>query len=138
VDYPGPAPGTATASIVADRIDVANDVMKISWGVLEQGLQGTTAEDRQANHTWQVKGDLFQVVLKDGTTYASSAMKRVGDVRVDQIDAQPQAIRLADQSRGIQVQVELESADGHLRSTWQARLHDGANYVRQQLTLNAD
>lgn len=137
VDYPGPAPGTATASLVADRIDVANDILKISWGVPEQGLRGTTAEDRQTNHTWQLKGDLFQVVLKDGTTYASSSMKRIGDVRVEPIEAQPQAIRLADQSRGIQVQVELESADGRLRATWQARLHDGANYVRQHLTLHA-
>ena len=47
------------------------------------------------------------------------------------------AARLAARIPGKQVQLALRSADGRLGLLWRAVIHDGANYVRQELEITA-
>jgi hypothetical protein len=84
-----------------------------------------------------VTGEVFQVVLAEGPGYVASAMVPERPPRVTELTPDLQAARLAARIPGRQVEVPLRSADGRLRAVWRATLHDGANYVRQQVELAA-
>jgi hypothetical protein len=136
VEYPGPDPGPASVAMKKDRIEFANQIVSGSWGFSERGLQGTAVRDQQTGFTWETTRDLFQVILADGTTYASSSLRLLSAVPIQHF-SEPKASRLADQCAGSAVEVRLDSADERLRIVWRAILLDGANYVRQELDLTA-
>ncbi|MBI5397180.1 MAG: enterotoxin, partial [Verrucomicrobia bacterium] len=82
-------------------------------------------------------GEVFQIVLADGHRYAASAFAPQGKPRVSRLSPNPKAARLAARSPGRQVEATLRSADGRLRAVWRALIHDGANYVRQEIVVTA-
>ncbi|MHB8969356.1 MAG: alpha-amylase family protein [Pirellulaceae bacterium] len=137
VEYPGTDPGPATVTVHPDRIEFANQVLAGSWGRSGSGLQNATVRDPQSGVTWETTRDLFQVVLTDGTTYASSSLKLVGEVSLRSLAPETKSARLAEQFAGQAVEVGMVSADERLRVVWRAILLDGANYVRQELELTA-
>ena len=82
-------------------------------------------------------GEAFEIVLTNGERYAASALRRDGPVRLRELTPDPRAARLAARIPGRQVEVPLRSADGRLRVVWRAVLHDGGNYIRQEIDVTA-
>ena len=60
-----------------------------------------------------------------------------GEPRISELAPQAGAARLAARIPGKQVELALRSADGRLRVLWRAVIHDGGNYVRQELEITA-
>ena len=87
--------------------------------------------------TVALKGELFSLVLQDGTFLHASEMNVVGQPRTEPLAARPTASRYAERLPGKQLVVELASADGNLHATWRAILRDGSPYLRQQVTFVA-
>ncbi|MGA2258520.1 MAG: hypothetical protein ABSG53_27975, partial [Thermoguttaceae bacterium] len=135
--YPGPAPGPARVVCREGDVAVGNATIGLSWIVTKQGLKARSARDEQSGRSLALAGELFQIVLADGRRYAASTLEAEGEPRISDLAPQAGAARLAARIPGKQVQMVLRSADGRLRVQWRAVLHDGANYVRQELEVTA-
>ncbi|MBP9900594.1 MAG: enterotoxin [Verrucomicrobia subdivision 3 bacterium] len=135
--YPGSDPGPARILLAGPRITVSNAVVSASWLVGDQGLRPQFIRDQGQPRQLALTGEVFEIVFTNGKHYAASALKPDGLLQVSELPPDPQAARLAARFRGQQVEVPLRSADGQLRLVWRAVLHDGGNYVRQEIAVTA-
>lgn len=135
LEYPGASPGTAKIDCRAGRIDISNAVISISWTWANGGIRPASLRDVQAGQNIALGGEVFQIVLADGQRYAASGLAMEGEPRVREIAPETGAARLAARTASQQVEVALRSADGRLRLVWRALLHDGGNYVRQEIDV---
>ncbi len=82
-------------------------------------------------------GEAFSIQLRDGRVIAASQMKIVAGPTAKRVDANRAASRAAEKKPGKELCTSLRSDDVSLGVTWCAVLRDGANYLRQELTLRA-
>ncbi len=137
VEYPGRRPGPAAVALQADRIEYSNAVLAGWWGFPRGRLQGMAVRDLQSGAAWESGRDLFCILLADGTTCPSSALRVVRHSAVAKDAAHGAGPQLADQFAGRGLEVTLVSEDGRLRVVWRGMMHDEANYIRQELELSA-
>lgn len=135
--YPGPAPGPARVVCREGKIDLGNRAIALGWTATKQGLKATAVRDARMGQSLALAGELFQIILVDGRRYAASTLVVEDQPRCSELAPQAAAARLAARIPARQAQVALRSADGRLRLLWRAVLHDGANYVRQELEITA-
>ena len=119
------------------RFAFSNQVLSGSWGLSSTGLHGTTVRDPQTGWSWETPRELFRIVLADDTTYASSSLKVISKVSLEQLASQPSSPRLADHFAGRGLEVTMMSEDERLHVVWRAVLLDESNYIRQELELSA-
>ncbi|MCL4177603.1 MAG: enterotoxin [Verrucomicrobia bacterium] len=135
--YPTGDPGPATMLHAGTRIVASNSVLAVSWSTGNPGLRTHSARDLRQSRELRLTGEIFDIVLADGRRYPASALESDGPVRLDNLTPDPLAAQLAARIPGQQITVPLRSPDGRLRVVWLARLHDGDNYVRQQIEVTA-
>jgi hypothetical protein len=135
LEYPGIPPGLPNVVAASGAVCFSNRVLAATWTFSEGGLQRCVCRDAQSGSSIVLTGDVFQIVLADGTRYRASALRRQGAPAVQELPARPDAARLAERLGGRKVEVPLTSIDGRLRVAWRAFAHDGANYVRQELEI---
>jgi hypothetical protein len=82
-------------------------------------------------------GEAFSLKLRDGRVIAASQMKISGAVVEGQVAAEPAASSAAERVAGRSVCADLSAEDISLAVHWCAVLRDGANYMRQEVTLKA-
>ncbi|MFP5236068.1 MAG: enterotoxin [Acidobacteriota bacterium] len=80
----------------------------------------------------------FIISLSNGRIY------RPGDFQIvlkgkasGRLDPNPAAARLAERIAGYSISFPMESKDHTLRAAWSLEMRDGANYVRESLTITA-
>lgn len=129
--------GPATVLSEGGRIVVSNAVIAAGWVAGDQGLRPLFVRDVANQRQLVFTGEVFEVVLTNGQRYAASALYPTGPRRVSELTPDPKAARLAGRIPGRQVELPLRSADGQLRVVWRALLHDGGNYVRQEIDVSA-
>ena len=120
-------------------------------GMTEYTLRGAllTAKFEDANGSLRVAGvvdrrtgaqldpgEAFSLVLGDGSVVAASQMKLSAAPVRSAAAVNPTASRAAERIAGSQVCADL--SHGALAVHWCAILRDGANYVRQEITLKAE
>ena len=136
--YPGPPPGAAKITVEGRRITAETSAIALSWTLSPQGLKPAAAiyKGKPASENLPLGKEVFQIVLTDGTRYLASALVPVPPLElltVNRLPPDAKAARLAARIPGMQVDVALGSADGHLTVLWSATVCGGSNYVRQQL-----
>ncbi len=134
-NYPGAKPGPATITGNGAQIRAGNTALELAWTLTPQGLKPATIHGD--GQTLALGGELFQIVLADGQRYAASALAPQGKPILGRLSPDPKAARLAARIPGRQAKVTLRSTDGRLRVLWRAIAHDGANYVRQEVSVTA-
>jgi hypothetical protein len=82
-------------------------------------------------------GEAFSIKLRDGRTIAASQMKIAGGVAEAEVAPIPAAARAAEHVAGKSLCADLAVDDASLSVRWCAVLRGGANYLRQEVTLNA-
>lgn len=137
VEYPGTPPGRGTIDYSGERVTLKNAVISMSWTCGPQGIRPSSLCDEQTAQKLALSGELFQIILADGQRHAVSTFALDGKLRVAELARNSKAARLAARISGRQVEATLRSADGRLRAVWRAILHDGANYVRQEISVTA-
>ncbi|MFA5192526.1 MAG: enterotoxin [Verrucomicrobiia bacterium] len=137
VEYPGTPPGRGTIDCQGERVTLKNAVISMSWTCGPQGIRPSSLCDEQTAQKLALSGELFQIILADGQCYAASTFALDGKLRVAELARNSKAARLAARISGRQVEATLRSADGRLRAVWRAILHDGANYIRQEISVTA-
>jgi hypothetical protein len=135
--WPGPAPGPARVACDERGITAGNAAIALSWTLAPQGVKALSARDAQAGKEIAFSGEIFRIVLADGQSYAASALVKEGRARVNKLAPNPKAARLARRIPGQAVAAALRSPDGRLRVAWRALMHDGTNYVRQEIEVTA-
>ena len=134
MDFPGPDPGPATAKVEGDWLWLENQVIRASWKVAENRLWPADVRDKQVN-VGVAPGKLLQITLADGRVISSADLRIVERPKAQRLAASPRVITGAGRHGGWQITVMLADRDGNLQVQWRAELRDGANYIRQFVTL---
>lgn len=138
VEFPGPAPGKATARLEGNRLVMENAALSITWDVGPGRRAMVEAADRMPGGAVRARGgELFTITLGDGRTLRASEMRADGPVKVSPILAEPKSVRAALRYPGWEAVVSLVSPDGRLAVVWRATLRQDANYVVQEIELRA-
>jgi hypothetical protein len=82
-------------------------------------------------------GEAFSLKLRDGRVVAASQMKMNAAPVEEQVAAEPAASRAAERVEGRRLCADLGTEDRLLEVHWCAVLREGANYLRQEVTLKA-
>jgi hypothetical protein len=135
VEYPGTPPGKSTA-VQPGGLILKNAAISMSWMLEPQCIHMVSVRDEQTQQRIVFNGNI-RIVLTNGWSYGISGMTREGRVRLTRLAPNPKASRLAARIPGWQAEATLREANGPLRAVWRAIIHDGANYVRQELTVTA-
>ncbi len=137
VSYPAAVPGPAGILLDGSQIIISNSALSAGWRVGELGLRPEFFRDAASQRQVTLTGEAFEIVLMNGECYAASALRRDGTARLSELTPDAKAARLAARIPGRQAEVPLCSADGRLRVVWRAMLHDGGNYIRQEIDASA-
>ena len=135
LDYPGPQPGPASASLDAQRLVLQNAAIEARWDLTPGKMQLVEVADRVTGVRLALGSPIFTVRLADGVQLSPASMRVAGKPSLERIPARSGSIRLADRSAAWQAVAQLATADGRTRIRWQAILADGSNYVRQEVAL---
>ena len=87
--------------------------------------------------TLPLDSSTFELVPKEGTVLRSADFKIVGAPVLEEIPVVASSAKAADHLPGRQIRIELEDASSQIQLTWEASLREGANYIRQQVTIHA-
>jgi hypothetical protein len=63
--------------------------------------------------------------------------KIVGEPSLEDISVRAESSKAADHASGRQIRIELEDASSKIHLTWKASLRNGANYIREEITIHA-
>lgn len=135
VEYPGPTPGDARASVRDDEIILGNDAFTCKWSIHGGQLKPVSLTDKHASMTLPLQeGECFQLFLTEGRILKCSDLKfAAGGVAVEHMGPSPRGNR----SGGRRVRAFLEAPDRSVSVRWEGALCDGSNYVRQSVHLTS-
>ncbi|MGA2256921.1 MAG: hypothetical protein ABSG53_19895 [Thermoguttaceae bacterium] len=119
------------------ELSLSNGLVQATWQLADHGPTAGDLRYQPTGQTVACNGELFSLVLHDGTFVNASQMNVVGKALTELLAARPEASRYAERLPGKQLTLELASADGNLQATWRAILRNGSPYLRQQVTFVA-
>lgn len=134
---PGAGPGTARIAVAGETITAGTHAIAMSWRLTPQAIRPLAAQDEPSGRTVALGGEGVRIALLDGTVPAVFDLVPTGPASVSDLAADPQAARRAARIPGRQVAVPWQAAGGRLQGRWKAIVHDGGNYVRQEVELTA-
>jgi hypothetical protein len=138
VEYPGPAPGAAEASVQDGYLHLSNNVLECTW-VIQDGhlirLHSFRARNKPGYDLEHEMWQHFVLVLADGQILTVSNLAVVGGPDIETLTPDPKAQRLAARVGGKRIRVSLVTADANLMVQWCVEMRDGSNYARQYLSL---
>lgn len=130
-------------------IALANNLLHAEWrvssvpGAVKRGLALEVVMERESTPggAQSINGPLpvYKIILGNGKKIASTAGRVVGQPTSEPVQPKPGARRPAERLRGLVVSVRLrheeEGGAPPFDVVWNATLRDGANYVRQSVTV---
>jgi len=141
LDFPGPDPKEASVSADNNRLVLENQVLRCEWTTANGRLRPACVTDKLSKTTLKLDDvESFRFFVANAPAseprlLKASDLRVVGNPRLTTLKLVLASRRLADQSGGRQIAVELVSPDGTIEVQWRAVLRDGANYVRQHLRI---
>jgi len=128
IEYPGPWPGDAKASIQDNAITLSNDAILCRWSIQDEHLKPVSVTNRHSGAGLPLQdSECFQVLRSDGRALTASDLKIVQGPEIEMVEAR----RVGASHGGRQIRMLLKSPDGSLGVHWRVVLRDGSNYVRQ-------
>lgn len=137
VKYPGAEPGPAHVLMDNGIVALSNNVIVAEWTVQPRGISPVSVLDVQGQRSLMLTGEVFQIVLTDGSRYTASSLVSGGRIRLRKLKPEFKAAQLAARIAGKSVEVPLRSMDGRLRVLWRGTLLDSSHYLRQEIELKA-
>jgi len=126
VEYPGPAPGEAKASVQNGEILLSNNVLECRWALVEGRLRPIHVRNERFPAVSLRDSECFQLLLADGRVVKGSDLTVVGTAEIGDLDAE---------RAGKQIRAVLTTPDDSLAIRWRAELRDNSNYVRQYVSI---
>jgi len=135
--YPGALPGRAKILCQSTNLVIENRSLTLSWAISRPGLAGWSVTDKLLGRSISFTGELFQITLENGQIYRASELIPTDTPHVSRLRPDPDAAQLAKRIAGWQVELPLRTADGQLAVRWRTLVRENANYVRQEIDLQA-
>jgi len=120
-----------------DILTLSNEAIAANWSIGNGSLRWHGLSNRFTGVTLTLDNSAFELVPREGPVLYSSDLKMIGAPLLEDIPLSPDSSRAADHLPGRQIRIELEDPSTKSRITWRVTLHDGANYIRQEVTLRA-
>ena len=127
----------AQAGPESDRITLSNDSISATWSVRGGSLRWQSLTNHFTRATLPLGGSVFELVPKEGPVLRSSDFKIVAAPVLRNIPASPGSSRAADRLSGRELRVVLEDPSAKIQIIWKVMLREGANYIRQEVTIRA-
>ena len=128
---------TVQAARDGDRITLSNDAIAATWSVRGASLQWQALANHLTGARLPLAGSVFALVPGEGELLRSSDLKIIGAPVIEGAPVSPGSSKAADHTPGRQVRIELEDGSAKLHISWRAILREGANYIRQEVTLKS-
>ena len=136
LEFPGTAPGPSNARLESERLLMENAVLRAAWSLAPGRFGLAEFQDRMADRRLTcAQAEVFVMKLADGRSLRASEMRLTRKPRLEKIAGQAKLLRQTEHFAGWRASAELATSDGRTRVRWQATLRDGANYIRQEVTL---
>ncbi len=123
------------ASRKGDQLTLGNEAIVATWNAHDHSLAWHSLTNQFTHQTLPLNGSPFELVPREGEVLRTSDFRIVTDPVIEDIPIPANSSRAADRMLGRQIRIELENTTLHL--TWKALLRDGANYIREELTIHA-
>jgi hypothetical protein len=131
-----PIAGPAESESHGSRYVLSDRAVEADWEVAGGHLAGLTVRDHW-NNTELTLVHPFGILLRDGTILNAASLHVDGQPAMGMLTPGESAARAADRLAGWQFTLPLADAAGKIRVTWNLTLRDGANYIRQSVTILA-
>ena len=131
------APGAARCQADAAGATLSNAALRFAVAARNASLVPATLDNGFTATAHPLAGELFSVLPRGGTRVAASTFKLDGAPACTPIAAVPDAARAAERRAGVALAASLRDAATGLHVAWRAVLRDGANYVREELRVEA-
>jgi hypothetical protein len=135
--YFEPDPGTAKAQVSGDRVTLSNQVLRMDWSSSKSGFAPGNFENLLDKKVFSPAAGAFSLILRDGRVVRSGDLQVTGAARVEELKGIPTASRLSERISGKAIIVRMQDREGTLNIEWRGVLRDGANYLRQEITITA-
>ncbi|MFZ0820750.1 MAG: enterotoxin [Candidatus Acidiferrales bacterium] len=135
--YFRPAPGVAQATIEKGVARLGNSLIEATWRVEGGHLAAASVRDLIGAKRITPGADAFVLIFSDGRVLRASQMKFVREPSVRMINSDSETSQLAARMAGKSVGGELADDADTVHVLWHAILRDGANYIRQEITIEA-
>ncbi len=120
-----------------DILTLSNDDLSATWSVAGGVLRWRALTNHFTHAVVSLDGSPFELLPKEGAVLRSSDFKMVGEPALEAIPIAANRSRAADRLPGRQIRIEFEDASAKVHLTWKAELRDGANYLREELTIHS-
>jgi hypothetical protein len=131
-----PLPGVQVAR-EGDSITLGNDAISATWSIRGAPLHWQGLANHLTGTNLPLEGSVFELVPREGPVLRSSDCKVIAAPVIEPVPISQDSSKAADHLAGRQVRIELEDPSARLRITWTAILRQGANYIRQEVTIRA-
>src|SRR5579871_5160664 len=125
------------AARAGDLLTLSNESISASWSVRGGELRWQSLANHFTGVTLPIDGSPFELVPKEGPVLRSSEFKIVGEPAIENVPDPSASSKAADHVPGRQIRVELEDSSAKVRVSWRVILHEGNNYLRQEVTIRA-
>jgi hypothetical protein len=136
LEYPGPAPGEAKASVQSDALMLGNAVIECRWSVAGGHLRPVSITNKQSGAVLTLReSECFRLLLAGGQTWKASDLKIVRGPDNESLAPDAKSSRLGARSGGRHIRVVLATPDEDLLIKWRVELRDASNYIRQYVSV---
>jgi len=122
----GQAPLAEPAVTSSDIVTLSNQAISATWSIRGGSLRWQNLTNHFTGATLPLDGSVFELVPKEGPVLRSSDFKL----------SSPPVLRDLPAS-GHELRAELRDASGNVEIIWKAILREGANYIRQEVTIRS-
>jgi hypothetical protein len=120
-----------------DRVILQNEAISASWSINNGALHWVSLTNNFTGASVPIDGSVFELVPTEGSPLGSSDFKIISAPILEDIPLAANSSRAADHLPGKQIRIELEHNSAAIRVAWKASLRDGANYIREELTIHS-
>ncbi len=128
---------TVHAARQGDSITLSNDAISATWSIRGASLHWQGLANNLTRASLPLAGSVFELVPREGPVLHSSDFKIVAAPVIEEAPTSKDSSRAADHLPGRQVRIELEDLSAKVQISWRAILREGANYIRQEVTIRA-
>ena len=119
-----------------DIVSLENGTILATWSIQSGALRWQSFANQSARTSLPLD-TIFELVPKEGSVLRSTDFKILAPPVLEDLPPRADSPKGADRLPGRQVRIELEDPSAKIRVTWKAILREGANYLRQEVTIHA-
>jgi hypothetical protein len=119
----------------SDRITLSNAAISATWSVRGGSLRWQSLTNHFTGASLPLDGSVFELVPKEGPVLRSSDCKMVAAPELRNVPASPDSPKTGNRLPARELRIVLEDPSAKVQIIWKAILHEGANYIRQEVTI---